>query len=70
MEVLMTEVFDFTTALAEAARAINRPQTVEETLQAIAHTARHNIPGFDQIGVSPWLPPATWSGSWTVSSTS
>jgi GAF domain-containing protein len=52
MEVLMTEVFDFTTALAEAARAINRPQTVEETLQAIAHTARHNIPGFDQIGVS------------------
>jgi hypothetical protein len=44
--------FDLTAALAEAARAINRPQSVEETLQAIADTARVSVPGFDHVGIS------------------
>jgi len=44
--------FDLTSALAEAARTINRPRSVEETLQAIASTARRSIPGFDHVGIS------------------
>jgi hypothetical protein len=42
----------FAAALAEAARTINRPQSVEETLAAIAHSARANIPGIDEAGIS------------------
>jgi GAF domain-containing protein len=44
--------FDLTAALAEAARTINRPHSVEETLQAIADTARTSVPGFDHVGIS------------------
>jgi GAF domain-containing protein len=48
----MTNALDFTAALAEAARTINQPQSMDETLDAIAHTARQNIPGFDEVGIS------------------
>jgi GAF domain-containing protein len=48
----MTNTLDFTAALAEAARTINRPQSMNETLDAIARTARQNIPGFDDVGIS------------------
>jgi hypothetical protein len=48
----VTNALDFTSALAEAARTINKPQSVEETLDAIARTARENIPGFDDVGIS------------------
>jgi len=48
----MPDATDFASALAQAARTINQPQTVEETLDAIASTARHNIPGFDEVGIS------------------
>jgi hypothetical protein len=40
------------TALAEAARTINQPRSVEDTLEAIAFTARRSIPGFDHVGIS------------------
>jgi hypothetical protein len=48
----MTDAPDYTTALAQAARTINQPRSVEETLEAIAHAARNSIPGFDEVGVS------------------
>jgi GAF domain-containing protein len=48
----MTNALDFTAALAEAARTINQPQSMDETLDAIVHTARQNIPGFDEVGIS------------------
>jgi GAF domain-containing protein len=48
----MTDATDFTAALAHAARSINQPQSMEETLEAIARTARHSIPGFDEVGIS------------------
>jgi GAF domain-containing protein len=48
----LTDATDFTAALAEAARTINRPQSMEDTLETIARTARGNIPGFDEVGIS------------------
>jgi GAF domain-containing protein len=39
-------------ALAAAARAINAPTTLEETLDAIVISAKASVPGFDEIGVS------------------
>lgn len=48
----MSDVTDFTAALAEAARTINRPQSMEETLETIARTARDNVPGFEEVGIS------------------
>ena len=46
------DAFDMTSALAEAARTINQPRSVEETLETIAFTARSSIPGFDDVGIS------------------
>src|SRR3954451_19538471 len=48
----VTDATDFTSALAQAARTINQPRSMEETLQAITRTARENIPGFDEVGIS------------------
>ncbi|WP_148571310.1 GAF and ANTAR domain-containing protein [Nocardioides caldifontis] len=39
-------------AIALAARTINEPQSLDETLQAITEAATHSVPGFDQVGVS------------------
>ena len=43
---------DVATALAEAARAINVPRSLEETLDAITAAARVSVPGFDAVGIS------------------
>jgi GAF domain-containing protein len=48
----VTDALDFTATLAEAARTINQPRSMEETLEVIADTARHSIPGFDDVGIS------------------
>jgi GAF domain-containing protein len=48
----LADGFDLTAALADAARAINKPHSVEETLDTIAATARASIPGFDEVGIS------------------
>jgi len=48
----VTDATDFTSALAQAARTINQPRSMEETLEAITRTARENIPGFDEVGIS------------------
>ena len=44
--------FDLARALAEAAQAIHAPGTLEDTLSAIAQTARDAVPGFDHVGIS------------------
>lgn len=43
---------DIASALADAARAINTPETLEGTLDAIVHAARASVPGFDHAGIS------------------
>ncbi|MGN6575464.1 MAG: ANTAR domain-containing protein [Nocardioides sp.] len=43
---------DIAAALAEAALAINSPRTLEDTLDAIARAAQHDVPGFDEAGIS------------------
>lgn len=43
---------DTAAALADAARAINSPGTLDETLDAIVHAARASVPGFDHVGIS------------------
>lgn len=39
-------------ALTEAARSINSPTSVEETLDAIAREALRSVPGFNHVGIS------------------
>jgi GAF domain-containing protein len=48
----MDSRFDLARALAEAAQVINAPGTLEDTLEAIARTARDAVPGFDHVGIS------------------
>ena len=43
---------DVARALAEAARSINTPRTLDETLDAIVGAARTSVPGFDHVGIS------------------
>ena len=43
---------DFAASLAEAARTINRSQSLGETLDAIARAAQASVPGFDAVGIS------------------
>lgn len=39
-------------ALTEAAQAIHRPRSLEETLDAIVRAAQQTVPGFEHVGVS------------------
>jgi GAF domain-containing protein len=39
-------------ALTEAARALDGPRSLEESLDAIVEAARSTVPGFDHVGVS------------------
>ena len=39
-------------ALTAAAKAINAPQSLQETLDAIVSTALLSVPGFDHVGIS------------------
>jgi GAF domain-containing protein len=48
----LTSSSDIGRVLAAAARALNQSEGLDETLQAVAETARASIPGFDQVGVS------------------
>jgi GAF domain-containing protein len=43
---------DVAVALTEAAKAINRPRTLEETLDAIVRAARDAVPGMNHVGIS------------------
>lgn len=48
----MHESIAIATALTEAAKAINSPRSLEQTLDAIVAAARDNVPGFDHVGIS------------------
>ena len=48
----LDDPFDITSLLAEAARTINQPRSVQDTLEIIALTAQSSVPGFDDIGIS------------------
>src|SRR3712207_3694090 len=43
---------DLAKVLADAARVIDVPGTLEKTLDVIARTALDSVPGFDQVGVT------------------
>lgn len=46
---------DFTgvaAALTQAARTINQPRSLEETLDAIVNSAQQTVPGFEYVGIS------------------
>jgi GAF domain-containing protein len=43
---------DLAQVLADAARVIDVPGTLEKTLDVIARTALESVPGFDQVGVT------------------
>ncbi|MET1134065.1 MAG: GAF and ANTAR domain-containing protein [Aeromicrobium sp.] len=47
-----TDAFDVATALTEAARVMNRRQSMEETLDQIVRLAVETLPEFDHVGVS------------------
>src|SRR3954463_4225029 len=43
---------DLALSLAESARLINTPQTLEETLDAIVRASLVSVAGFDHVGIS------------------
>jgi GAF domain-containing protein len=43
---------DLAVALAEAARTISQPESLEETLDSIVNATRASVPGFDHVGIS------------------
>src|SRR3954454_23624894 len=43
---------DIAASLAESARVINSPQTLDETLDAIVRATLVSVPGFDHLGIS------------------
>ena len=49
---MTTPPMDVAAALTEAAKAVNAPRSVPETLEAIVRAARDSLPGFDHVGVS------------------
>ena len=42
----------FTQSIAEAARTLNQPRSLDETLQTIVEVACNSVPGFDQVGIA------------------
>jgi GAF domain-containing protein len=43
---------DFVQSIAEAARTLNQPRSLDETLQTIVEVACNSVPGFDQVGIA------------------
>jgi GAF domain-containing protein len=42
----------FAQSIAEAARTLNQPRNLDETLQTIVEVACNSVPGFDQVGIA------------------
>jgi GAF domain-containing protein len=42
----------FVQSIAEAARTLNQPRTLDETLQTLVEVACNSVPGFDQVGIA------------------
>lgn len=49
---MLEECTNIAEALTDAAKAINSPRSLDETLDAIVTAARHTVPGFDHVGIS------------------
>ena len=43
---------DFSRSIDAAARTINQPRSLQDTLATIVEVARNSVPGFDQVGIS------------------
>ncbi len=43
---------DFSLSIARAARTLNQPSSVHDTLQTIVEVACNSVPGFDNVGIS------------------
>jgi GAF domain-containing protein len=43
---------DFAGSIAEAARTLNQPRGLDDTLQTIVEVACNSVPGFDQVGIA------------------
>lgn len=43
---------DFSLSIARAARTLNKPRSVHDTLQTIVEVARNSVPGFDNVGIA------------------
>jgi GAF domain-containing protein len=48
----MNAASEFAQSIAEAARTVNQPRTLDDTLQTIVEVACNSVPGFDQVGIS------------------
>jgi GAF domain-containing protein len=48
----MLAVSDFAQSIAEAARTLHQPRSLDETLQTIVEVACNSVPGFDQVGIA------------------
>jgi len=49
---MLEECADIAASLTEAAKAINSPRSLDETLDAIVHAAQQTVPGFEYVGIS------------------
>ena len=43
---------DFAQSIAEAARTLYKPRSLDETMQTIVEVACNSVPGFDHAGIS------------------
>ena len=48
----MSFTADFAHSIAAAARTMNQPRSLADTLQTIVEAARSSVPGFDHVGIS------------------
>jgi GAF domain-containing protein len=48
----MLAVSDFTGSIAEAARTLHQPRSLDDTLQTIVEVACNSVQGFDQVGIA------------------
>jgi GAF domain-containing protein len=43
---------DYAQSIAEAARTLNKPRSLDDTLQTIVEVACNSVPGFDHVGIA------------------
>ena len=48
----MLESTDYALSIAEAARTLYRPRSLDDTLQTIVEVACNSVPGFDHVGIA------------------
>ena len=48
----MLDASDYAHSIAEAARTLNKPRSLDDTLQTIVEVACNSVPGFEHVGIS------------------